>query len=129
MEEAEYAEPVLYGNEDDIRILSDEISTLLTRFYCPAVVSFPHVEIQAVLTLNVEGSPLPLVLHLTWAFSVVVRLIHSVIRDNINGSLPAQFTYGLPPNLPSVIIFLFSPYCAISASLISLIGRSVRGAS
>ena len=109
MEEAENIHPVLYRDENDIRILPDEIGALLARlcraadFKSAAVDPYhnrlflrvrihrlPNVQIQAVLILRVEGTELADVPLLAGAFRKVVGLIYAVIRDNIHRRLPAK---------------------------------------
>ena len=111
VKEAEYAEPVINGNENYIGIFFDEIAAFLARFNSPAnfkssavypyynrlflrvrVFCLPNVKIQAVFTLNVKRGNLPYVLNLTRAFRIVIRLVNTVIRYNINRGFPAKFT-------------------------------------
>ena len=138
MQEAEYAEPVLDRDDNGIRIFFDEICPLLTRFNRPAsgkssavnpyhdrliffaVIRFPYVKIKAVFTPDVNGSNLRIVIQLAGSFPVIVRLVNSVIRNNINRSFPAEFPDRLPAHERNALVgdyavMLFADKCTVDA--------------
>ena len=113
VEEAKDTEPVCDGDDDDIGVLFHKIVAVkhridrTARFKSAAVdpyhdrflpgsclIRLPYIQIQAVLIHIVKGTRLQLPIPVG-AFRVVIRLINSVIRNNVYRSFPAQRTDGL----------------------------------
>ena len=109
MQETEGAEPVCDSNNDDIRILFDEIVAIehgIHRtagfksaavnpyhdrlFLCRPIIRFPHIQIQAVFILIEQGAGFQLLISVG-AFCIVISLVHAVIGPDFHGCFPAKF--------------------------------------
>ena len=139
MEEAEYTGPVLDGDKNDVRVLMYEVGSLLTgldrtAFFEGATVNphndrlllraslvgFPNVEVQAILSFNVEGGNLHDVIILGRTFPEVIRLVYAIVRDNVYRCFPAIFPDRLPAHKGNTferndIIFLFANKSTVNA--------------
>ena len=115
-EKPENVHPVLDGNEDDIRVLPDEIGALLPRFsrrakfksaavnpyhdrlLFPSVRRLPNIQKQAFFTLRVKGANLTGVALLAGRFPDVIRLVNAVVRHTVHRRFPTQFPDRLLPD-------------------------------
>ena len=123
MEESKDTQAILDGNEDNIRILLDEICALLPRFsrrtdlkstavdpyhdrlfLCPRILCLPYVQIQTRFTLRVKRPHLADASLLTGDLSKVIRLIHAVIAHAVHRCFPAKLTHGLFPNEGNALV-------------------------
>ena len=123
MEEAKDTQAVLDGNQNDIRILFDEIAAFLPRFSCRAdlksaavnpyhdrlflctgILRLPYVQIQARFTLRIKGPNLPDAPLLAGRFSNVIRLIDTVIRHIVHRRFPPQLSDRLLPDKGNALV-------------------------
>ena len=132
MKEAEDAESVCDGNENDIRILLDEIGAVEQVNACSAchksaamdphhhrlllssrILCLPDVQVQAVFTLVAGDGNI-----LNGEFCKMIGFIYPIVRSNIHRCFPAQtadrlLTYKGNPFVGNDVICPFTDKCSV----------------
>ena len=109
MQESEEADPVIDGDDDDLRVLFHEVGAVVLRVGCSAYlksatinphddwlllcrgfVSLPDVQVQAILVHSILDSRVAW--RLNWGLTIVIGLINVVARSHVHRCLPAQVT-------------------------------------
>ena len=68
------------------------------------VIGLPNVQVQAILALGIEGTPLTHTGHLAGNLPEVIRLIYALVRRHIHRSLPAVFPHGLRAHIGNAFV-------------------------